>query len=298
MPSNRFSRRQFFTRVSGQQQLSAPEYTPNDLFFRQQALSVPALNAAQWCLSIGPASALSGMARNPLILDYQDVLSLPSVERGCVIACAGGGVLIGSALWRGVPLSDLLAQVDIPPAAHYAHFYAADGYVTSLALEQLDNALLTYAMNGEMLSQEHGFPARLIVPGLSGYKMPKWIQRIEFGETPHMGFWESRGWSQEGTAPITAAILSPRHRDARSDEITFSGVAFAGTRTVTTVELSIDGGEWMPVSDLMTSNSASMWTRWQINWTPPNPGEYRVSVRAIDEFATQSNPHTITIRSV
>jgi DMSO/TMAO reductase YedYZ molybdopterin-dependent catalytic subunit len=300
VPSNRFSRRQFFTRVTGQPQFSAPEYTTNQLFFRQQAFGLPTLNAAQWCLSIGAASALTGMARNPLILDYQDILALASSERTCVIACAGGGGLIGSALWSGIPLHDLFAQVDIYAPARYAHFFGADGYTTSLALDQLDDALLAYSMNGETLSQEHGFPVRLIAPGLSGYKMPKWIQRIEFGVTPLVGFWESRGWSQDGTAQITAAILSPRHHDAFNGEINMSGVAFAGMRSISAVELSIDGGEWMPVngSNLLMPESPSMWTRWHITWTPLNPGEFRVSVRASDEFGAQSNPHSITIRSV
>ncbi|MBC7812821.1 MAG: molybdopterin-dependent oxidoreductase [Burkholderiales bacterium] len=301
MPSNRFSRRQFLTRVTGQPQIStAPEYTPNEHFYRQQAFGIPALNVSQWCISIGAASSLTGMARSPMILDYQDMLALTSVERGGVIACAGGGILIGGALWRGVALRDLLDEVAIQPQARYAHFFAADGYVTSLALEQLDDALLAYTMNGETLPQEHGFPARLIVPGLSGYKMPKWIQRIEFADTPLVGFWESRGWSQAGTAPITAAILSPRHHEDISDEITFSGIAFAGTRAVMAVELSIDGGDWMPLpaSNLLTPETPSMWTRWQITWTPPNPGEYSVSVRASNDLAAQSNPHSITIRSV
>ena len=124
--------------------------------------------------------------RRPLILSYADLLALPTQTLRCAITCAAPNSdqpLIGEAVWRGVPLQTLLDELDNPPNAHYAHIAAADGYTTVLPLDALAQTLLVTAMDDAPLPLEHGYPARLIAPGLHGYKMPKWIERIELDAT-------------------------------------------------------------------------------------------------------------------
>ncbi len=166
------------------------------------------------------------------------------------------------------------------PEAQYAQFRSANGYVTYLPIKMLDSAIFAYAMNGEALPVEQGFPVRLIVPGVYDYKMPKWVQSIELVDAPSSGHYESRGWSAVGHVQTTSAIFTPRLRETISGNVLFSGMAFAGTRAITQIELSIDDGDWMPVP--FEAAQVGSWTRWQIDWLPPAPGDYMVKVRATD----------------
>lgn len=187
---------------------------------------------------------------------------------------------MGSAVWRGVPFRTLLDEVTVQPAARFANFFAADDYATSIPFDKLPGALLVYGMNGEMLPQEYGFPARLIVPGLYGYKMPKWIQRVELAADPVIGLWEQRGWSVVGEVQTTSAILSPQHLETVSGTISFSGIAYAGNRSITNVEISIDDAPWMPTP--FQQENTGQWAQWSIDWTPYTPGDYGIRVRATD----------------
>ena len=110
--------------------------------------------------------------------------------------------------------------------------------------------------------------------------MPKWVQSVELVAAPSSGHYESHGWSADGRIQTTAAIFAPRHHETINGKVLFTGMAFAGTRVITHIELSIDDGEWMPVP-FVTAGSGS-WTRWQIDWLPPAPGDYLVKVRATD----------------
>jgi Oxidoreductase molybdopterin binding domain/Mo-co oxidoreductase dimerisation domain len=246
-------------------------------FFRQQIRQTPSINAAYWSFT------LRGLVDLPLFLSYNDLLAMPSVETLCTIACIGSPAdasLIGNAVWQGVTFQTLLDELTVQPATRYANFFATDGYATSIPFDKLPGALLVYGMNGEMLPQEHGFPARLIVPGLYGYKMPKWIQRVELAADPVIGVWEKRGWSAVGEVQTTSAILSPRHLETMSGAITFSGIAYAGNRPITNVEISIDDGPWMPVP--FQQEDRGHWAQWSIDWRPYMPGDYGVRVRATD----------------
>lgn len=250
---------------------------PINHFFQQQIRPTPTVNTAYWSF------VLRGLVDIPLFLSYNDLLALPAVEIPCAIACIGSppdGSLIESALWRGVRFQTLLDEIIVQPNAHFANFYAADGYVTSISLDKLPEALLVYDMNGKPLAPEHGSPARLVVPGLYGYKMPKWIQRVELTAEPVLGIWEQRGWSASGEVQTTSAILSPQHLETTKGVITFSGIAYAGNRTITNVELSIDNGPWMPAP--FYQESPNHLARWEIDWMPYAPGDYQVQVRASD----------------
>ncbi|MBZ0285070.1 MAG: molybdopterin-dependent oxidoreductase [Anaerolineae bacterium] len=252
-------------------------YTPTSHFFRQQMRPITPTDPQMWSV------AINGLVQKPLLLTYDDLLAHPSVEIPCTVACIGSTIrspLIGHALWRGIPVKDLLAQLDVMPEATHAQFTATDGYTTYVKLDDLADALLVYAMNGETLPHEHGFPVRLIVPGLYGYKMPKWIQRIEFTSAPYPGFWESRGWSTTGVVQTSAMIFAPRNLETVSGIVSLNGTAYAGERQITQIEISVDDGPWMPIA--FKPAEPHSWTPWQIDWMPPTPGDYLFKVRATD----------------
>lgn len=257
--------------------------------FQQHIRTIPSLNPAYWSF------AIIGRLRRPFILSFDDLRQFPAQSQRSVIACVATSShrpLLGEALWRGVPMSALLAEIDLDPAARFARVHAADGYTTVLPLDALANTLLAYEMDGAPLPSEHGFPARLIAPGLHGYKMPKWVERIELTDTPDGGFWESRGWSLHGAADVKAAFLSHEHHTDGS--LTLSGVAYSGAQPVASVSVSIDGGDWMPVS--FTQDDPHALARWQVDWTPSGLGDYHARVRAYAVNTPKHAEHARVIR--
>lgn len=198
--------------------------------------------------------------------------------------------MMREATWRGVQVSVLLHNIDVDPSARYAHVFASDGYSSVLPLNALKETLLAFEIDGAALTPEEGFPARLLAPGRYGYKMPKWINRIELLETPDGGFWETRGWSLEGVAEARVAITS--HSQASDGSIELAGVAFGGAAGVDSVRISIDGAGEMPIQ--FTSAERLALTHWRANWMPPGAGEYAVKVLAY--AAARATEHTISIR--
>jgi hypothetical protein len=272
-----FTRRQFLLRVAKSETAASENQPIQQPLFQQRIKHIPQIEAHHWSLTLG------GLVQTPIFLTYDDLLGLPVHTMTCVIGCINnkpGGKFIASAKWGGVALAELRNQLQVQPEARYARFQAGDGYVTSVKLEQLQDALLVYLMDDKPLLPAHGFPVRLIVPGLYGYKMPKWIQRISFSDTPRYGFWEEQGWSKDGAVQITSSILSPRHLDPVAGIIRLSGIAYAGQRGISQVEVNIDGGGWM--STHLIAGDRHDWTRWHIDWTPSAPGDYLVTVRATD----------------
>lgn len=277
------SRRRILLAATGHIDREAPARSeaPRSEPFHQHIRRIPPIHPAYWSFTI------AGMGERPLILSYEEVLALPAVDVTCTLMCSGNGSpRTATATWRGVPIKTLLDRLNIP--AQHARFVSADGYSTGLPLDKLTNALLVYAINGEALSHEHGFPARLVVPGLYGYKMPKWITRMELTDTPAVGFWEARGWSADGAAQTTVAILSPHHREAVSGVVTIRGTAFAGEQDISHIEVNIDNGPWMSVP--FTPGARYCLTEWQIDWSPPAPGDYHIQVRAWDVASQNDNP--------
>ena len=259
--------------------------------FRQHFRHIPPINVNYWAFAIG------GAVRHPLILSHADLLALPTVEVGCTIACAGHSPdqpLLGDGVWGGVPLSTLLAEVDIDAAARFALVHSYDGYSAVLTLDKLRDSLLALTLDGDPLPHDHGFPARLIAPGLGGYKLPKWVTRIELTGSAGGGFWESRGLPLDGAVTPVAAILDLAPTESGS--ILLSGAAYAGDRPITRIEIRIDGGAPMPIA--FEVGGPSRWTRWQIDWTPPAPGDYAVQVIASADGLppTGAARHTIVIR--
>lgn len=247
--------------------------TPNVHFYKHGTHPVMQVDTGYWQLAIDGG----------LHFSFDELRRMPAVERPITLVALSSTphhFMMGNALWRGVPvrelLGDLLTRLDVK----YAQFRSMNGYRTYLPVNLLDNALLAYEMNGEHLSPEQGYPIRLIVPGVYDYKMPKWLTAIDLVADAPIGHYESQGWAGRGEVHTTSAILTPRARSVVDGRVHFSGVAFAGTRMVTRIELSIDDGDWMPVP--FAEAVVGSWTRWQIDWTPPAAGDYVVRVRATD----------------
>lgn len=260
--------------------------TPVSDFYVQQFQSVPQVNAAAWQLT------LDGLVNQPMTLDYAAVLSLPRGEWMRTLECIGnpvGGNQIGNAHWAGFWLADLLARVGPQAAAKRVRFEAADGYETSVALDwiMVPDVLMAYEMNGEPLTPAHGFPLRILMPGLYGQKMPKWITRMEFiADAGHLGYWEERGWSNVAAVKTNSQIMSPTHisRLPLTGTLIY-GVAYGGNRAITRVEIGIEPARGETVwheAELLAGPSSQVWTQFYFQWTPAEPTSYTLYVRASD----------------
>jgi len=262
---------------------ATPEVTPNQDFYAvSKNLVDPLVDAATWKLT------LTGLLERPATLSYEELLALPWVEQFLTLGCISnglGGNLIGNARWRGVPLGEMLRPSGIRQGVRKVVLKAADGYSDSITLEKAlePGTLLAYLMNGEPLAREHGFPARLLVPGIYGMKNVKWLTAVELVDYDFRGYWQQRGWS-DGAAILTMSrIDSPRGREslAAGEKHPMAGIAFAGDRGVSRVEVSIDGGRsWLP-AQVKPALSPYTWVLWTREWSPP-PGSYTLQVRAAD----------------
>ncbi|MFX1276550.1 MAG: molybdopterin-dependent oxidoreductase [Promethearchaeota archaeon] len=176
--------------------------TPNDLFFVVNKGETPNININDWSLTI------EGHVKNNLSFIYSNFTSQPSKEVLATLQCVDGPS--GTALWKGVPIKNLLNMASIKNGAVDVVFYAADGYSSSLTIEEAsaDDVLLAYEMNNELLPVEQGFPVRVIAPNHQGYKWVKWVVKVEIVDYDYIGYWESRGWSDDASiTPLSDWIL-------------------------------------------------------------------------------------------
>jgi len=261
-----------------------PALTPiGDFYVVSKNLSDPDLSASQWRLRI------EGRVRRPLELDLEALRKRPAIQQIVTLECISNdvwGPYISTGEWIGVRLRDLLLEAEpIEPLVDVV-FHAADGYSDSipfsLALEP--SVLLAYGLHGQSLPREHGFPLRLVVPGIYGMKNVKWITGIELSATDYQGFWQQRGWSDTAVVQIHSRIDVPRGGAVVpvGRDVFVGGIAFAGDRGIARVELSVDGGQsWRPV-EREAPLSPYAWVRWWTWWRPDAPGRYRLVVRAWD----------------
>ncbi|GAB7048630.1 molybdopterin-dependent oxidoreductase [Catenuloplanes indicus] len=256
--------------------------TKNENFYRiDTALSVPQVDPESWQLRI------HGRVQREITITWADLLARPMVERYVTLACVSnevGGELIGNARWLGVPVRDLLAEAGPLPGADQVVSRSVDGWTcgtpTDVLLDGRD-ALLAIGMNGEPLPVEHGFPVRMVVPGLYGYVSAcKWITEIELSSFADFdAYWVPRGWSARGPIKTQSRIDTPR-RTATAGPVVIAGVAWAQHVGVASVEVSVDGGPWVAAT-LHPSVSADTWCQWTLPWTA-TPGEHTLRVRATD----------------
>ena len=294
-------------------QFMTPIVVDNAKFYRiDTALVVPAVDPQEWTLTI------NGMVDRDVVLTYRDIMAMPLVERYVTLSCVSnevGGGLVGNALWTGVPLPDLLERAGVQAGADQIVARSIDGwsagFPTDIAFDGR-NALLAVGMNREVLPTNHGFPARLVVPGLYGYvSATKWITEIELTTWDgYDGYWVPRGWSKEGPIKTQSRIDRPGNRckiDAGS--YTIGGIAWSPTKGITAVEAQIDDGPWLPC-DLSEPLSNEAWLQWRLD-TLLIEGDHVIRVRATDgEGATQGTRevspapngaeglHTINVKAV
>jgi DMSO/TMAO reductase YedYZ molybdopterin-dependent catalytic subunit len=171
------------------------EITPIEDFFVMDIGEQPEIDIAEWQLEV------AGLVDTPLVLTYEDIMSMSSVTQVTYLYCMPG--YEGTGEWTGVPLKYVLEKAGYADATVSVIFHAADEYTSSIPLETalLDDTLLAYEMNGVVLPEEHGYPLRLVVPGKVGYKWVKWIVKIELVDYEYEGYWESMGYSNIGDAP-------------------------------------------------------------------------------------------------
>jgi DMSO/TMAO reductase YedYZ molybdopterin-dependent catalytic subunit len=266
-----------FSRISG----LTPEVTPNDDFYVvDEEIIDPDIDAAAWRLSVG------GRVSRPLRLSYEELLRLPAVERYQTLECISnevGGNLISTTKWIGVPLREILGRTGVARDSVEVVFRASGGYSDSLPIEQAMDAdtLIALGMNDHVLPRAHGFPARLLSVGTYGMKNPKWLSGIEVVNRPHQGYWERRGWSKRAVVKTGSRIDTPSGGQVRSP-VTVAGIAFAGSRGISRVEVSTDGGRsWKP-AQVKRALSPVSWRLWRYQMDAKGRGQSRILVRAYD----------------
>jgi DMSO/TMAO reductase YedYZ molybdopterin-dependent catalytic subunit len=261
----------------------SPFFTPNADFYRIDInLTVPSIDAEGWRLRV------HGLVDRKLDLGYDDLLRRPIVESDITLTCVSnevGGKLLGTARWLGVRLDDLLAEAGVRPDADQIVGRSTDGYTCGFPVAALDgrDALIAVGMNGEPLPLAHGFPARLIVPGLYGYvSATKWLAEIELTRFDDVEqYWVSRGWDDQAPIKISSRIDTPRGlATVAAGTVAIAGVAWAQPVGISAVEVRVDDGPWRPAS-LAAAVNASTWRQWSLAWDA-TPGRHTLEVRAID----------------
>ncbi|MGQ0797850.1 MAG: molybdopterin-dependent oxidoreductase, partial [Methanobacteriota archaeon] len=271
--------------------LLANEITPNETFYRvTKNLIDPVVDGGTWRLEI------DGLVSSPRSYRLADLEALLATAETVTLECVSnevGGNLISTARWSGVPLADLLATAGVAPEADWVAFTCADGYSVGVPLGRATSpgSLLVLRMNAATLPPEHGFPARIIVPGLYGMFSAKWITRITLVRGEFVGFWQQKGWTNRGAIRTTAIVTTPAPDAVLQGPVTIAGVAFAGDRGISLVEVSVDGGTtWQAAALKVPALSGTTWVLWTFDWAPPAPGAYRVLARAHDGVGTIQEP--------
>jgi len=274
--------RRFATALAMKEGSRAPtEITPVGEFYvvSKNIGGDPVVDASSWRLNLPGRS-----------LTYNELLALPSHDLELTLECISneiGGTLISNGSWKGPRVSDVLALTSVPSNATWMLMESADGYTESFQLRDLtpDHLLATH-LNGSPLTSMHGFPARFIFPGRYGMKQPKWVTRIGFSVSDKPGYWENNGWDERAIVKTMSRLDRPSDGAAlAAGSIQFGGIAFAGARRISGVELSWDGGRsWKP-ADLQAEFSPYAWRFWQLS-TSIAAGHYTVKVRARDGEGT------------
>jgi len=268
------------------------EITPIENFYIvSKNFGDPVVDEHGWSLAIG------GAVDKPMNLSLSDLRALPSATEYVTLACISnnvGGDLMSTGSFTGVRLRELLALANPRANGTWAAFKARDGYAESLAMTLINGApevLVAYDLDGAPLPNAHGFPARIVLPGHYGMKGPKWLDSIQLVDHESGGYWEMQGWDHNAVVKTTARFDVPRDGDiVKLGTLSLNGVAFAGTRGVSKVEYSTDGGKSWTAADFKTPLSQLTWVLWSAAWTPGGEGSYELQVRATDGSGTPQDP--------
>jgi hypothetical protein len=233
------------------------------------------------------------MVDEELSFTFDDLLGRTVVEHDITLTCVSntpGGELVGNARWLGVRLDELLAEAGVQPGADQLVGRSIDGYTCGFPLEAATdgrNAMVAFGMNGEPLPLAHGFPARLIVPGLYGYvSATKWLVEIEVTRFDEFDqYWVPRGYADRAPVKLMSRIDSvdglgtlTRNADGTA---AIGGVAWAQTRGISDVEVQLDDGDWLS-ADLGDALNDDTWRQWAFRWTPATTGRTSIRCRATD----------------
>lgn len=278
--------------------------TSNKDFYRvDTALVVPRVDANSWRLRIHG----KGVSR-PLTVSFQDLLRRNLIERDITLTCVSnevGGPYVGNARWIGVPLADLLAEAGVrPPSkggpADQLVSRSVDGMTIGTPVDTVmdgRDAMLAVGMNGEPLPFDHGFPVRMVVPGLYGYVSAcKWLEDLELTTfDDYDAYWVKRSWSREAPIKTQSRIDTPRpFASPKAGKVPVAGVAWAQHRGIERVEVRVDGGSWNPAK-LAAEDSEDTWRQWLWEW-PATSGSHTLEVRATDRDGnTQTDKRVGTV---
>lgn len=286
--------------------LPLPEHllTPLSEFYVQSYALPSRVDVEKWRLEIKGAVARS------LSLTFEEILAQPQEDFYLTMECIGnpaGGNLIGNARWTGTPLLPFLEKAGVKPEAKQFALHGADWYETTLPIAEVmrPEVRLIHRMNGEPLTQAHGYPLRILIPGHFGQKQPKWLTAIEAITTEKRGFWERQGWSNTATIPTHSLIrqiqstrIWNRHHQASflpsgetgwTQGILVAGVALDGAAAVKRVFVSTDGGKTWEQAEQNHPQSPHEWTLWRYLWQPSQPGTYTLLARTESARSPHSN---------
>ena len=267
-----------------------PEFTPLDRHYRIDINTIPPrIDERQWRLKV------FGLVENPLAFTLEQLQSYEPTHQFITLSCISNpvaGDLIGTQRWTGVSLQRLLPDLRLKPGATHLKMRAADEFFEVVSLDQIKSdprIMLTYAWDGVPLSREHGFPLRIYIPDVHGMKQPKWIESIEVMDHWEPGYWVERGWSKVAQMHATAVIdtvgvdMTMIGAD-RHKLIPIGGIAHAGARGISKVEVQVDGGTWESAK-LRTPLSQLSWVIWRYDW-PYQSGKHMFTVRCYDGNGT------------
>ncbi len=263
-----------------------PEYTPVVDHYRVDiALTSPQIDEAAWTLTV------DGLVATPLSLTLDEIKSrYKAFDQFTTLSCISnmlGGPFIGTTLWTGVPLRDVLGQADPGAGARYARIKSADGFDEEVDLELVNSdprIVLAYAWDRQPLPRQHGFPLRILVPDRYGMKQPKWITGITLTAGSEPGYWVARGWDEKAEVKTTSVIdtVAVKSLVTRGGQtyVPIGGIAYSGAKGISKVEIQVDDAPW-EAAELREPLSELTWVIWRYDW-PFNEGTHRFAVRAYD----------------
>ncbi len=264
---------------------ASPYVTANDAFYRVDiSLVTPRVDASTWSLTI------DGMVDNPVTLSYDDLVAMPLIERNITLTCVSnevGGSYVSTSKWLGVPFSEIIKRVGVQAGVDQVYSYSSDsGYTCSTPFQAVSDgrdAMIVVGMNGEVLPDAHGYPARMLVPGLFGFvSATKWLERIEFTTyAKRSAYWTDRKWATDAPILTQSKIEVPKSLGTLAkDKPVIAGVAWAQHRGIKKVEIRIDGGDWTDVK-LAADGGIDLWRQWSYTYDGP-AGLHSAEVRATD----------------
>jgi len=272
-----------FAQLEAEEKLPPVLTSVADFYHVSKNISDPEVDGEGWSLKIG------GLVERELELPYEELVARASTDNITTLCCISNtlnGDLIGTALWTGIPLAALLAEAGVKPGAVDLKFRCSDDYEDSIPIAQgMDpDTLVVVGMNGEPLRPDHGYPARMIVPAIYGMKNVKWLESIEVVDHDFKGYWQTRGWSDPAPYQVWGRVEFPGHGDELDPGPNLaSGVASAGDRGISRVEISLDDGEtWADATLEPALNAPFTWVRWVFPFEGVPDTKIELRLRATD----------------